>query len=40
VTREALQAELEEQRLELVPLTAAADPWTLEGVCVRLQARA
>jgi FkbM family methyltransferase len=35
-TREALLDELAAQRLRVKPLVHGTDPWTLEGVCVRL----
>jgi FkbM family methyltransferase len=36
LTREDIVSEITAQRLQIVPLTAGADPWTVEGVCVRL----
>jgi FkbM family methyltransferase len=39
VTRAAFEAELDEQALDLITLTPHVDPWTVEGICVRLQPR-
>jgi FkbM family methyltransferase len=36
VTRADLIAEIDAQDLQLVPLTSAANPWSVEGVCMRL----
>jgi hypothetical protein len=38
-SRAQLEAELERQGLDLVPLASGVDPWSLEGMCVRLRAR-
>jgi FkbM family methyltransferase len=34
-----VRAELDFQQLDVVPLTAAADPWAIEGACLRLVPR-
>lgn len=34
-----IRGELDVQQLDAVPLTAAADPWAIEGVCLRLVPR-
>jgi FkbM family methyltransferase len=39
VTRKDVLAELDAQRMEIVPLTAGRDPWAVEGECVRLVRR-
>jgi FkbM family methyltransferase len=39
VTRSEFLAELDRQRLDLVPLNPSDDPWSCEGICVRLQPR-
>ena len=39
VTRTDLEAELRAQSLDIVPLIATSDVWTLEGLCVRLVPR-
>jgi FkbM family methyltransferase len=39
VTRHDLLEELDQQRLEAVPLGAGVDPWSTEGVAVRLRRR-
>lgn len=36
VSREDLLAELDHQGLRAQPITASADPWAVEGVCMRL----
>lgn len=38
-TRQHIVAEIAAQGLEIVPLTPTADPWSVEGVCVRLMHR-
>jgi hypothetical protein len=37
VTRADIEAELRLQRLHLEPLPGVSDPWTTQGVCVRLR---
>ena len=37
VTRADLEAELHRQRLTIEPLPGVADPWSTEGICVRLR---
>lgn len=37
VTRQAIERELDAQGLRVEPLNPAFDPWTTEGVCVRLR---
>ena len=39
VTLADVRAELDAQRLDAVPLAPAADPWAIEGVCLRLVPR-
>ncbi|HWJ57752.1 MAG TPA: FkbM family methyltransferase [Vicinamibacterales bacterium] len=37
ITRETIEEELSRQRLVVEPLPGVADPWTVQGVCVRLR---
>jgi FkbM family methyltransferase len=38
VTREDIERELREQRLAVEPVPGVSDPWTTQGVCVRIRA--
>lgn len=39
IGRKEIESELRAQALELVPIVAGSDPWTIEGMCARLVAR-